>query len=239
MGLEAYTNRGLQVGTRLSVQFWIRQNWMMRFSGATWSMPAEIRVRGTAPPMVSGEIWQVGFIQNVIRGNASFRYESGRRVHVSNGQQLLDAMVQDQPWIGTQGGGVLPWNAFFYQGPDKPFNFNLNFNDHPSEMYFNYFGGGTNGDQLRELRDETTFRCWLAAIRASDPAGIPSSYLLLQVTNDFRLVRELRIPAGGGNAIFRYAYDEARAGTSLPLPALGVDIPAAPQINIQWGGNYW
>jgi hypothetical protein len=207
----------------------------MQVDGASWDIHADVRVNGAAPPMASGERWQVGFIQNVVRVDARFQYDGGRVVTVNSAQPRLDAERLQQAWVGAPGGGVFPWVEFIFQGRDKPFNLAVDFNDHPRVAYFNFFGGGSvRGDQLREARDQTTFRCWLAARPAAAPPNLPGRFHLLQVVT-FTVTLEITIPSGGINDVFRYAYEQALAGTGQSLPARSIPGVTVRPITAQWG----
>lgn len=235
MGIDIRTSNP-QITTQRFIRSWLQPDWIMQIQGWSWDISANVRVNGgSSPQMASGQGWQVGFIQNVVGVTARFRYDSGRVVSINHQQQLLDAETSTQAWVGSLGGGVFPWNAFFYQGPSKPFNFRLNFNDNPRAAYFNFFGGGgMGGDQLREVRDQTTFRLWLAARRDSAPPHDPRSYQLLEVTNDFSVTVDIRISTGV-NDVFTYAFQQQFAGTGQPLPSTTTPAVSISPLRIRWG----
>src|SRR5262245_1090831 len=81
----------------------VHVNFSDRVYGGGWRMDVSITYdrRFPLPPEPSSsEVWQVGFIQNVLGVSGMFRYDSGRTVRISDRIHWLDAeRPGSQAWV--------------------------------------------------------------------------------------------------------------------------------------------
>lgn len=153
------------------------------------------------------EPWQIGYIQNVLSERITARYDSGEEESFSHGALLDAARPGSQTWIYSKGFAVTNPSGvelrgfadFIYGGGQGPANLRLAMEDSPFHSYYNVYGGGAGGDQLRQLTDTIRFGLWIAAKRAPDPPNVVSSYKVL-ARAEFAFITTLTIT--GHNSLF-------------------------------------
>lgn len=142
------------------------------------------------------EIWQVGYIVNILWEDlkASYGPRRTRHEYIFSGP-ILDtlgsgsaAWYSNKPIIRVFDLNIQVFKEFTYGGgkstsplgrSNRSMVAHLQLVDFPTRIYLNEYKGNYRGDQLREIEDTIMFGIWIAARRKVDPKDKVDSYKIL------------------------------------------------------------